>query len=170
MSEGPAKRRWFSYLRQALAAFVLWQALGAKGEMRQLDIVPEFEAIRKRKAKLDEKLFSTPKRRWFWHRMQGMSDGRKHRHFRFGLRTLFVVVTALSVNTGVLAFGLSQQSLRINWTEVTEVHVGEDGWIYSGPPGPLIAIVVLVPLLVLAGIIVAATVVIKRRRRSLSTL
>jgi hypothetical protein len=41
-----------------------------------------------------------------------MSDpAPSRRWFRFGLRTLFVAVTALSVYLGVLAFGLSQQSL-----------------------------------------------------------
>ena len=59
------KRRWFAYLLRALSAFVLWRTLATKGDMEQLDIVPEFEAIRKRKAELDRKLFGAPRRRWF---------------------------------------------------------------------------------------------------------
>lgn len=61
------KRRWS--IRRMLSAFFLARALRKEWHPDELGIVAEFDAIRKRKAELDEKLFGKPgrRRRW-WHR------------------------------------------------------------------------------------------------------
>jgi hypothetical protein len=61
-------RRGFRWITRMLGTLFLARALRTEWHPEEQDIVPAFEAIRKRKAELDEKLFGTPKRRWFWQR------------------------------------------------------------------------------------------------------
>jgi hypothetical protein len=51
-----------------LGALFLARALRTEWHPEEQGVMPEFEAIRKRKAELDEKLFGKPKLRWFWQR------------------------------------------------------------------------------------------------------
>jgi hypothetical protein len=63
MSEAP-KRRWS--IRRMLSAMFLSRALKREWHPDELGTVSEFQAIRRRKAELDEKLFGKPRRRWRW--------------------------------------------------------------------------------------------------------
>lgn len=62
------RRRWFLSIR-LWCALVLARALRREWHPEEQGVMPEFEAIRKRKAEVDRKFFgSESKRRWFWQR------------------------------------------------------------------------------------------------------
>jgi hypothetical protein len=106
-----AKRRWFSRPIRALSAWVLSRALRTEWDPDASSVMPEFEAIRRRKAELDRQLLQrcppmtpAPKRRWSYHRwVQSMfvddDDGIPRMQWNRSTMVLAVLLTILGIFT-----------------------------------------------------------------------